>query len=95
MLFLLIIFIVLGLILFIICEIVVKLLFIIIIMLGILNFMNFKYLVMLIVNIDIMVFELLLNFVYIYGFRRKKYFFKFFVFKLNVKVFILVKVIVN
>lgn len=77
MLFLLIIFIVLGLILFIICEIVVKLLFIIIIMLGILNFMNFKYLVMLIVNIDIMVFELLLNFVYIYGFRRKDFFFSF------------------
>lgn len=77
MLFLLIIFIVLGLILFIICEIVVKLLFIIIIMLGILNFMNFKYLVMLIVNIDIMVFELLLNFVYIYGFKRKNIFFSF------------------
>lgn len=77
MLFLLIIFIVLGLILFIICEIVVKLLFIIIIMLGILNFMNFKYLVMLIVNIDIMVFELLLNFVYIDGFRRKNIFFSF------------------
>lgn len=67
----------LGLILFIICEKVVKLLFIIIIMFGILNFMNFKDLVMLIVNIDIVVFELLLNFVYIYGFRRKDFFFSF------------------
>lgn len=58
--FLLFIFIILGLILFCILEIVVELLFIVI--LEILNFLFFKDLVILRVNVDFMVFELLLKF---------------------------------
>lgn len=58
--FLLLIFIILGLILFCILEIVVELLFIVIV--EILNFLFFKDLVILRVNVDFMVFELLLKF---------------------------------